>query len=141
MKVCSTDGCEKAQRKRGLCNNCYGRAYYAKPENTEKARAHYAKPAVKEAKRARAGLKLGFTPLLESQMLAKQCGLCKICKREMAGKAGTSTSQTRDHDHSTGKARALLCKDCNLGLGLYEKHLRGTALTVIPFEVYLYETL
>jgi len=54
-------------------------------------------------------------------MLAAQDGKCAIC-----GSLETCTQQSRlrtlavDHDHVTGKIRALLCGGCNSGLGSFE---------------------
>lgn len=45
-----------------------------------------------------------------TKKLEKQNGQCYICKnRELL---------YLDHDHETGLTRQLLCKRCNLGLGL-----------------------
>lgn len=47
-----------------------------------------------------------------------QNGLCAIC-----GEAGTEVRGQRlhvDHDHATGKVRALLCSACNVGLGSFK---------------------
>jgi hypothetical protein len=49
-------------------------------------------------------------------MLAEQNGVCAIC-----GKA-TEKSLAVDHDHATGKVRALLCARCNTGLGCFEEN-------------------
>jgi DNA-directed RNA polymerase subunit RPC12/RpoP len=49
------------------------------------------------------------------KMLAEQNYRCAIC-----GAEGTSEKWGRlhvDHDHDTGKVRALLCVNCNHGLG------------------------
>lgn len=46
-------------------------------------------------------------------MLCSQLGLCKICNTQML-------SLNVDHCHTTGKVRGLLCKECNLGLGLFK---------------------
>lgn len=45
-------------------------------------------------------------------MLADQQGNCLICGETMV-------KPYVDHDHSTGKVRGLLCRACNLGLGLF----------------------
>lgn len=45
--------------------------------------------------------------------LEKQKGECKICGKKM-------NKPQVDHDHNTGKYRALLCVPCNNGLGVYE---------------------
>jgi hypothetical protein len=42
-------------------------------------------------------------------MLAAQGGVCAICK--------AAPAQHVDHDHETGAVRALLCFNCNGGLG------------------------
>jgi hypothetical protein len=45
-------------------------------------------------------------------MLAEQGGLCAICKAAPAVHV--------DHDHATGAVRALLCFNCNGGLGQFK---------------------
>ena len=44
-------------------------------------------------------------------MLADQDGLCAICR--------TAPAAHVDHDHDTGAVRALLCFNCNGGLGQF----------------------
>lgn len=43
-----------------------------------------------------------------------QSGLCKICGKPQC----VGTKLDVDHDHKTGKVRALLCRHCNAGIGL-----------------------
>lgn len=54
--------------------------------------------------------------------LAAQGGLCAICARPETrrhGRTGTLYQFDIDHDHQTGKVRALLCGACNRALGLF----------------------
>lgn len=46
-------------------------------------------------------------------ILAKQNGCCAICRQSMK-------PANIDHDHDTKKIRGLLCRRCNLGLGLFK---------------------
>jgi hypothetical protein len=46
-----------------------------------------------------------------SELRAEQGDRCAIC--------GDAEPQHLDHDHATGKIRALLCQRCNHGLGLF----------------------
>ena len=48
------------------------------------------------------------------EMYSAQNGLCAICKETL--KLGSATHV--DHDHSTNKVRAILCRLCNTALGL-----------------------
>ena len=44
-----------------------------------------------------------------------QSGRCAICRNEPSGRGNAGTLHI-DHDHNTGKVRALLCVKCNLGI-------------------------
>jgi Recombination endonuclease VII len=54
----------------------------------------------------------GITAGEADEMLAEQGGLCAICRNAPAVHV--------DHDHATGAVRALLCFNCNGGLGQFK---------------------
>ncbi len=67
----------------------------------------------------------GLTKAEVAQLRAAQGNTCTIC--------GAPDPEHLDHDHSTGKVRALLCQRCNHGLGLFRDEpylLRVAALYV-----------
>lgn len=53
------------------------------------------------------------------QMLANQGGVCAICHEKCIQKPSLAI----DHDHETGRVRALLCGRCNQGIGLFRERL------------------
>ena len=56
-------------------------------------------------------------------MLADQHGKCPICKDELDLDPECHRSKRApvvDHDHDTGRVRAILCADCNRALGLFK---------------------
>jgi hypothetical protein len=57
----------------------------------------------------------GITPDETAALSDRQSGLCKIC--------GLKKKLCIDHDHATGKVRALLCGTCNTGLGMFKDSL------------------
>jgi recombination endonuclease VII len=61
--------------------------------------------------------KFGISAEDYNQMLAQQNNVCAICKRPCA----TGKALAVDHNHETGKVRALLCKDCNVSIGLMKE--------------------
>lgn len=65
----------------------------------------------------------GITIEQYEEMLQAQDGVCAICKRpEKALNRGVPTVLHVDHHHGTGKVRALLCSDCNRGLGCFQEN-------------------
>jgi hypothetical protein len=67
----------------------------------------------------------GLSGMDYNRMLARQHGVCGICKRTCKQRERLSV----DHDHETDKIRGLLCSACNLGLGHFStKTLRRALL-------------
>lgn len=61
----------------------------------------------------------GITSDTYKELLAQQQGVCAVCSRpETSKQDGKIRSLAVDHDHKTGKVRGLLCKACNLAIGL-----------------------
>lgn len=56
------------------------------------------------------------------EMYLAQDGLCAICKQKKP--------LSVDHNHTTGKVRALLCHGCNTGLGCFEENPRLLYLAI-----------
>lgn len=56
--------------------------------------------------------KYGMSSEEYEQTLKMQNGHCAICPK--------NKNLCIDHDHNTGKTRAILCEDCNRSLGMFE---------------------
>lgn len=59
--------------------------------------------------------KYGMTLADYDRMYAVQCGRCALCNSDKPG--APHGRFCVDHDHQTGRVRALLCQKCNVGLG------------------------
>lgn len=70
--------------------------------------------------------KRGLTVEQFNQMIAQQDGLCRICQIPLevsaTNKPGASRARQAcvDHDHATGRLRAILCTRCNRGVGMFD---------------------
>lgn len=58
-------------------------------------------------------LRTGWTDDEYKQALIEQEGLCAICKKAQV------TALHADHDHKSKQKRALLCNNCNTGIGKF----------------------
>lgn len=93
-----------------MCRDCQHARYVARREADPEYLAK-----TKTAYRQR---KYGLTPEAFDAMVIAQQGLCPIC-----GEVPQMTERGMwhvDHDHVTGKVRALLCGNCNRGLGSFK---------------------
>lgn len=76
--------------------------------------------------------KYGMTPDDYERMYQSQSGLCAICE-------DWHERLAIDHDHETGKVRALLCDKCNKGLGSFRDN--PDHLSVAAQYVYMHKPL
>ena len=88
-------------------------------------RDKYTKPDSQRLKSLRHQCKLFGIDIHEfNRMFEEQQGLCAVCKRpEQRMYKGKVKRIAIDHCHKSGKARELLCADCNTALGLLEDNI------------------
>ena len=78
------------------------------------------KPITAATNRRNQMRRYGVTPERHDQMLAQQQGLCAICGNPPDPNGVRAASRLHiDHDHVTDKVRALLCNNCNNGIGRF----------------------
>lgn len=120
---------------RGYCNACYTAAYRkTNGRKPEMLRPEYTKQYYKNNKeKIRAINKrnhylrsYGITLEQREKLLIEQDFKCPICKCELI-------KPHVDHNHKTGKVRAILCDQCNRGIGCFFDNptfLRNAAIYV-----------
>lgn len=89
----------------------------------KKCQARYASNHHKKTKIALRNHNLGKFGLTQDdylQMLKDQDGKCMICGTDQPHPSPRFKNFAVDHDHETGKNRALLCHYCNTGLGHFK---------------------
>lgn len=131
---------DKPHKARGLCASCYDKwLKKANPDYAERQRLsterwvrdnyprvrdYHQKYALQDrtpqAQRHRrnALAAFGLTEQDYDRLYSKQEGKCAICGEEMK-------RLSIDHDHTTGVIRGLLCRPCNLGLGMLKDSIEG----------------
>ncbi|TFV70159.1 endonuclease [Blastococcus sp. CT_GayMR20] len=87
-----------------------GYGSYCKP--CHNARGKLAKDRVGGSRTYHLTRRYGITAAEADHMLRNQGGMCAICRVAPAAHV--------DHDHATGAVRALLCFNCNGGLGQFK---------------------
>ena len=101
------------------CNECYKKQerekYHKLDENEKKQRRQNNSCNNFEYRQSyRLKTHFGLTTEEFSAMIEKQNNKCKICECYMV-------PPQVDHNHTTGKVRALLCRSCNTSLGLLKE--------------------
>jgi len=97
------------------CRNCYNRDVDMVRNRTEKRKGEQRTYAVCAWRRKT----VGVSPEEYAVQLAHQKGLCAICDKPPE----TGQVLCLDHDHVTGKPRGLVCRRCNLALGLFKDNI------------------
>lgn len=102
----------RSDGRRGSCRPCT-RAADCRYRAQRRARD----PEGYSAKLRRSNLRnaYGITPEHYDEMFERQGGRCAICEKPKTPKRRLAV----DHDHKTGKVRALLCTRCNPAIGYF----------------------
>jgi hypothetical protein len=81
--------------------------------------------------------KFGITLIQYESLVKKQNNKCAICGKEETKKQnGKIKYLAVDHNHTTNKIRALLCSNCNLGLGNFFEDKTLLKLAIKYLEKY-----
>lgn len=116
MKRCPTCGAHKSREEFPRNRRSKdGRGSYCKPCHNRRTRENI-KRLHGDTRHYHYRQKYGLSRAEVEQMIADQGGLCPICNKRPATQV--------DHDHRTGKVRAILCLKCNAGLGALKDDLR-----------------
>lgn len=151
--ACSEDGCDGEVKAKGLCKTHYqrllrhGHTQYRDRKTVPEicsietcdshvyakglCHAHYAKQRKWQA--------AGVDAARYQEMLREQGGVCAVCaqpERAPDGASGKIRDLAIDHDHGTGMIRALLCSNCNRGIGLFNDNPKLLAKAAEYLEHY-----
>ena len=108
--------------QRNACKACYNERV---KRYRERLRTDDPEEWKRRQKRYSVKSKYGVDADWYEERLERQAGRCAICLR--------IAKLSVDHDHSTGAARGLICRPCNLGLG----HFRDSAEALRAAAFYL----
>lgn len=78
--------------------------------------------------------KYGITEAIYQEMFIDQGGKCKICSTHQID---LKHKLQVDHCHATGSVRALLCFNCNRGLGSFRDNIEWINIAAKYLEDYL----
>jgi len=133
---CAEDGCAEPVKAKGLCKMHYQRLLrHGHVKNRNRAKP-FAICSIKTCDNHVYALGLchphylktrdwrsqGFTAQDYERLFEAQNGVCAICSKPetvIDSRYGKTKDLAIDHDHQTGAIRALLCSNCNRGLGLF----------------------
>lgn len=107
---CEVEGCEREHKTHGLCSTHWYRLRTHGSVHTARSYEPRGTGGMTPAERGKA-IKYGVTPAIHRAMLEAQCHQCAVCGRRVTRRSPI------DHDHQTGRVRAVLCTKCNVGLG------------------------
>lgn len=117
MRICPNCKINERDTKHAYCRQC--RALKQKKYNKKYRESDHGKKKMHELTKNWIRSKHGFTNNLFNEMLENQKYLCAICGTNTPSK-NNKKDWHADHDHTTGKARGVLCAGCNTLLGRIE---------------------
>lgn len=108
------------QTKCNVCSTQTNRAWRSRNRERLAARQRAWNAAHPHKGRSANLKRYGLTSEQRDAMFAWQDGLCALCRRPMQSSGNGRDSVHVDHEHGSGRVRALLHSSCNRGLGCFE---------------------
>ena len=104
------------------CENVYATAWRkANPEKVKAKSRGHTKRSFESRRNTKLKMNFGIALIDYDKMWHDQNGLCAVCgEPETATLRGIVKHLSVDHNHETGRVRALLCNNCNCSLGFAE---------------------
>ena len=96
-----------------------------------KAREPKRKAAMLNSRRLRT---FGISSMDYAKMFEEQNGVCFICSKPQRKKVHKHLFV--DHCHTTNKVRALLCNNCNTGIGMFEENIQTMKDAISYLELF-----
>lgn len=117
MRICPSCKINERDTKHAYCRQC--RSLKQKQYNKKYRETEHGKKKMQDLTRAWVRNKIGFSENMFEDFLKNQGNVCAICKTDKPSRSGKNDWHA-DHDHTTGKARGVLCAGCNTLLGRIE---------------------
>ena len=121
QKFCSKSCADQGRRVLTplVCEWC-GKGYERHPSRATQSK--YCSHVCKEQAGAERRASREMTEDEYHRRLAAQGGVCAICSNPEVQRhhTGKVIKLTRDHDHASGVWRGLLCRRCNMALGMFD---------------------
>lgn len=141
-KVCNKCGIRKSLSKfykrkwKNKSGNHYGHREQCKYCGNRQRKLHREKyPELTKLYNLKGNLKTLYGITLDdyNKIFQKQNGCCAICGKHQSE---LNRRLDVDHDHKTGKVRALLCSHCNTGLGSFRDNINVMKKAIKYLEKY-----
>lgn len=120
---------ERSQKYRSHCKECLSIKAAVRWETDE----NFKQRGKDQAYRYNLKKNYGITEADYLKILAKQNGVCKICKQNSHLKSGRLAL---DHCHKTNKIRGLLCTKCNAAIGMLQDDINLLKAAIEYLEEY-----
>ena len=139
--VSGNHNCVACSKKSSQRRNQNGKQKKYVQDNSEKINAYnleryHSLTEEKKLRRNRAATIAIYGLTLEDYdaMIVEQNGVCAVCK--MPEEDPRRKHLCVDHDHETGKVRALLCNRCNRGMGIWRDNIHLLEQAVLYLKRY-----
>jgi hypothetical protein len=116
--VCSVCGVESTGTRKTCGDECFAEASRRRAVETSTVEARSSQVRAKRRRHAKHAYRGKDKAEVIARLTEEQGGRCKVCGSDGDARGDGTRGLLLDHDHTTGKPRAMLCTRCNAALGM-----------------------